>query len=266
MTAQDWSRVISEAASLGVSRVQFIGGEPTLHPHFAPLVRDAIDAGMSVEVFSNLVQVREEWWSLLQSRNVSLATSYYSDLDEEHGAVTGRRSSHSRTRANIAEAVRRGVRLRVGIIDVLDGQRVEQARAELLALGLTDVRRDRVREVGRGARSQPRVSELCGRCGRKQAAIGPNGDVWPCVLSRWMCAGNVRTTSLARVLTGDAWYAAVAAIPAPRGGHCNPHQGECKPTTGDSRDCAPAERPACNPKFCNPDMAPRNPPRDPKKR
>ncbi len=32
MTADDWRSVISQAAGLGVSMVQFIGGEPTLHP------------------------------------------------------------------------------------------------------------------------------------------------------------------------------------------------------------------------------------------
>jgi hypothetical protein len=35
MTAGDWRSVISQAADLGVSMVQFIGGEPTLHPDFA---------------------------------------------------------------------------------------------------------------------------------------------------------------------------------------------------------------------------------------
>jgi MoaA/NifB/PqqE/SkfB family radical SAM enzyme len=32
MTEWDWCRVIDQAAALGVRMVQFIGGEPTLHP------------------------------------------------------------------------------------------------------------------------------------------------------------------------------------------------------------------------------------------
>jgi MoaA/NifB/PqqE/SkfB family radical SAM enzyme len=32
MTRADWTRVIDEAVDLGLSLIQFIGGEPTLHP------------------------------------------------------------------------------------------------------------------------------------------------------------------------------------------------------------------------------------------
>ncbi|MGC0327077.1 MoaA/NifB/PqqE/SkfB family radical SAM enzyme [Streptomyces sp. SAI-170] len=32
MTTDDWKRLISEAAYIGVKKVQFIGGEPTMHP------------------------------------------------------------------------------------------------------------------------------------------------------------------------------------------------------------------------------------------
>jgi hypothetical protein len=58
---------------------------------------------------------------------VSLATSYYSDLAAEHDKVTGRRGSHARTRANIAQAVARQIPIRAGIIGILDHQRVQQA-------------------------------------------------------------------------------------------------------------------------------------------
>lgn len=40
MTADDWKSVIDQAVAAGVSMVQFIGGEPTLHPELprtAPL-------------------------------------------------------------------------------------------------------------------------------------------------------------------------------------------------------------------------------------
>ncbi|MEV6985322.1 radical SAM protein [Sphaerisporangium sp. NPDC051017] len=266
MTAQDWKTAISEAALLGVSHVQFIGGEPTMHPQFGELLRHAIDCGLPVEVFSNLVHVRADWWDMLVSPGVSLATSYYSDRASEHAAVTGREGSHARTRANIAQAVRRGIPVRAGIIDVLDGQRVEQAQAELLALGVSSIGIDRLRGVGRGARTRPDVSQLCGGCGRGQAAVSPTGDVWPCVLSRWMRAGNVKERPLAEILTGQAWKDLVDSIPAPRGGpQCNPDKEDCRPKK-DGNDCHPSEKPACNPRFCGPELSPKNPPKDPKKK
>ncbi|MEO3856860.1 radical SAM protein [Acrocarpospora sp. B8E8] len=118
MTADDWHTLISDAAAAGAAGIQFIGGEPTLHPHFAELLRHAIGTGMRVEVFSNLVHVRDEWWELFGCPKVSLAFSYYSDHAAEHSAITGRDSSHARTRENIAEAVRRGIPLRAGILGI----------------------------------------------------------------------------------------------------------------------------------------------------
>src|SRR5579875_3472941 len=117
MRREDWERVIDEAAGLGAPMVQFIGGEPTLHPDLPALIRRALDRGLEVEVFSNLVRIRTELWELFQEPGVRLATSYYSADAGRHDAVTGRRS-HDRTLANIEQAVRRRVPLRVGVIEV----------------------------------------------------------------------------------------------------------------------------------------------------
>ncbi|MFE6977103.1 radical SAM protein [Streptomyces sp. NPDC057682] len=129
MSAADWKRIITEAAALGVKKIQLIGGEATLHPDFVEIVDHALGEGLKVEVFSNLFRVRRDHWTLFERPGVSLATSYYADTDEGHDEVTGREGSHAATRANIIEAHRRGIRIRVGIVDVLDGQRVEEAQS-----------------------------------------------------------------------------------------------------------------------------------------
>ncbi len=172
----DWRRVIDQAAVLGVSMVQFIGGEPTLHPKLPGLVNHALTAGMEVEVFSNLVHVTPTLWEMFEQPGVRLACSYYSDDACQHAAVTGRASSHARTRANIVEALRRSIPLRVGVIDLGDGQRVDAAIAELEALGVADVGFDRLRQVGRGVREQrPSMDQLCGHCASDVLAVAPDG-------------------------------------------------------------------------------------------
>ncbi|MFF3817242.1 radical SAM/SPASM domain-containing protein [Streptomyces bluensis] len=268
MTADDWRRVITEASRMGVTKVQFIGGEPTRHPEFTALVRRALAENLHVQVFSNLYRVRESWWDLFAHPRVSLGTSYYSDDAAEHDAITGRTGSHAKTRANITEAIRRGVPLKVGIIHMHDGQRTEQARAEMESLGAARVHVDRVRGVGNAARVLPSVTELCGSCGDARAAIGPDGEVWPCgVLSRFLHpAGNVRQTPLGQILTGDTWAALASAIPRRRSqSGCVPDEDSCMPSPGetpstgrmeqgcnpdnDSDDCSPAETPACSPAY-----------------
>ncbi len=96
MTTSDWERVIDDARTAGVTTVQFIGGEPTMHPDLPWLVRYALAAG----------------------------------------------------------------------------------------------------PVGRASQGQePTAADLCGQCGNGRAAIGSDGTVHPCVLGRFLTAGNVNEQS-----------------------------------------------------------------------
>jgi MoaA/NifB/PqqE/SkfB family radical SAM enzyme len=225
MTGVDWMRVVDDAQALGVGMVQFIGGEPTMHPQFSAILRHAIGAGIAVEVYSNLVHITDEVWELLRVPNASLAFSYYSDDPEQHNAVT-LRPSHAATRRNVAKAVGFGIPIRAGVIDAGTGQ-AEGAEADLRALGVTRIGVDRIRAVGRGGGTND-PGELCGRCGRGVAAIGPDGDVWPCVFSRWMSVGNVLDEPLAVILAGPVMADRVASIPVQRDKPCDPDQ-ECNP-------------------------------------
>ncbi|MHC0430066.1 SPASM domain-containing protein [Streptomyces sp. O3] len=59
---------------------------------------------------------------------------------------------------------------------------------------------DRKRAFGRGSRgAAPTIADLCGHCAHEKCAIGPNGDVWPCVLGRFLTIGSVRETPIAEI-------------------------------------------------------------------
>jgi MoaA/NifB/PqqE/SkfB family radical SAM enzyme len=228
-------RVVDDAQALGVGMVQFIGGEPTMHPQFPTILRHALGPGIEVEVYSNLVHITDEVWELLRAPGASLAFSYYSDNPEQHNAVT-LRPSHAATRRNVAKAVGFGIPIRAGVIDAGTGQ-VPSAEADLRALGVTRIAVDRIRAVGRGGGGTNDPGELCGRCGKGVAAIGPDGDVWPCIFSRWMNVGNVLTAPLSQILTGAAMAEALAHIPAQRARACDP-ETECQPGSPPS-SCQP---------------------------
>lgn len=247
MTRENWIDVLDQAVSCGVRGIQLTGGEVTMHPDAPDLIDHALTIGLKVEIFSNLVHVTAEWWDLLQRDGVTLATSYYSDQDAEHNAMTGRRS-HGRTRANIEKAVQFGIPLRVGLIVGSEAQRADEARRELEALGVSHVRVDHVRPFGRGAQDQaPNVDNLCGRCGSGRAAIGPNGEVSPCVFSGWLSAGSVKDAPLATILSSPAMALANSSIRRRRGpgsldagDPCGPDDtdDECSPGTPGS-ECTP---------------------------
>lgn len=235
MTPDDWEGLIGQAAALGVETVQFIGGEPTLDPDLPHLVRYALGAGVKVDIYTNLVHVTAQLWELFSLPGVSVGFSWYSADSRKHAEVTGSQASYARTRANIIEAVRRGVRLRAGIVEAIAGQGIEEAMAELRALGVTKMHADRSRGIGRAAGGgEPDISELCGRCGRGRAAIGMDGQLTPCVLGRFLVAGNVKDTPLGEILGGQAWREIVASVPSVDA--CV----TCTPS--DSNDCNPSRK------------------------
>ncbi|WP_228387387.1 radical SAM protein [Streptomyces katsurahamanus] len=105
MTPDDWKSAIDQLADLGTESIQFIGGEPCLYPHLAELIAHARHRAIDgIEVFSNLTHVSDSLWACFVEHRADLATSYYSDQAVEHDAVTARRGSHTRTRANIEKA------------------------------------------------------------------------------------------------------------------------------------------------------------------
>ncbi|MGY4959002.1 radical SAM/SPASM domain-containing protein [Streptomyces nigrescens] len=247
MTREDWISVLDQAAAHGVRNIQFIGGEPTMHPNFADLVDHALTIGLNVEVYSNLVHVSNECWKVFQRKGLSLATSYYSGQAEEHDAMTGRRSHH-RTRANIEKAVQLAIPVRVGLITADEGQHVTDTQQDLEALGVSKIRVDHVRPFGRAAQGQaPDLSKLCGRCGTGRAAISPTGEVSPCVFSGSMGVevGNVQDSPLATILSGSAMAEANASIRAATMG-------------GDDDDDDGGNDDECSPGFPGSECTPRN--------
>jgi MoaA/NifB/PqqE/SkfB family radical SAM enzyme len=240
MTTGDWEHVIDQAAAIGVKMVQFIGGEPALAPDLPQLIRHALGTGLRVYVYSNLVHVTPDLWELLSRPGMSLGTSWYSADPDKHAQITGSRAAHARTLANIAEAIRRGIPVRVAIVDITKDQDTEQAAAELRRIGATDIRIRPTQEVGRAVHdgSGEDVAELCGNCGLDRAAILPDGRLTPCAIGRWLDCGNVRGTPLADLLSGPAWRHTLSVVP--RHADVRACAPDSCPPASDGNDCPPA--------------------------
>lgn len=241
MTTADWFRVIEEASALPTRDVQLIGGEPTLHPDLPAMVHHALELGIGVEVYTNMVRVTSDLWDVFSQPGVRLATSYYSADPAQHDAITARRRSHEWTRSNVREAVARGIPIRVGMTRVHEGQDIDGAIRDLHALGVEKVTVDRLRQVGRGVRDRrPGLDELCGHCGHGNVAISPTGDVWPCVFSRWLVLGNIRRQSLSTILASPRADRARASIAGASAGGADE---KCPPKD----DGSPCQNPLCPP-------------------
>lgn len=252
MTFDDWKRVLREGRDLDCSSVQFIGGEPTMHPNFMQLVREASELGYKyIEVFSNGTHLGDELLIFFKSHDIHLAISWYACSPEVHDRITGRAGSYLRTMAGISRAVELGIPVRVGVIEMdLNRDDLKGATDVLRELGVTSYRVDRVRGLGRGEKlvnaSDPYL-ELCGACWRGKLCVNSDGDAYPCVFSSFYTLGNVRDGLAA--LVGSASLRSFQA---------GMEQRERGKLSGTAEACDPRDDDDCRPAIndCNPDCAP----------
>jgi MoaA/NifB/PqqE/SkfB family radical SAM enzyme len=249
ISRDEWYAIIVDAKQVGADTVQFIGGEPTLHPDFPELVRFAASSGMEIEIFTNLLRVSPSMWSLFEECHVSLATSFYSSDPVIHDRVTTRVGSQQRTLDNIQVALGRSLPLRVGLIKVLPEQDVAETEEMLRTLSITNVTVDTVRGIGRGtAHNRPPrpVDALCGQCASARATVDSEGWVYPCVFSRWLRIGNIRSERFSAIMKGETMQRIREELAAEFFARSqSPFQptGQCKPNCIPSVGCVPPPQP-----------------------
>jgi len=208
MKFADWCRVIEDARSAGCRRLQFIGGEPTIHPDLEPLLEHAARVGFRrCEVFTNATLLRDGLVRTFKRLRVLVHFSFYSFDPAVHDRITGQKGSFERTVEGIRELVRRRVRLAAGIILLPENEaHVKQTRKLLRRLGVHLIGVDQIRGIGRGQRfltlgASPR-DELCGQCWNGKLCIDSNGDAHPCVFSRFVSVGNVLDEGIGAIVAG----------------------------------------------------------------
>jgi MoaA/NifB/PqqE/SkfB family radical SAM enzyme len=266
MALDDWLAVIDEALQLGASAVQFIGGEPTLHPHFRRLLDHVGRANLSVvEVYTNATRLTDEMVGCLKDGGASVAASFYAEEPSVHDAITLRPGSWHRTVAGLERALAAGLPVRIGIIETPENKtQVPRAIAFLERLGIGEIGVDAERGIGRGRRqfadtAGEDFSQLCGRCGQARLCITASGAIYPCVFSRKAPLGDARD-GLRAALESAALANFCASVEREQqsrrelgGGNafCVPGP-RCAPTTGGP--CSPDQ-----PQPCRPDIKPCRP-------
>lgn len=194
MTLTDWQGALDRAAAGGCKMVQFIGGEPTLHPHFSELLQYAHACGYSmIEVFSNATMLTHSVLATFRGTGARLATSLYGPDDSFHDAVTSVRGSFNRTLNAIRDALKIGIPVRVGIIaNELSEKEIASTVTLAREVGVEQITVHRTHAVGRAAVNFPLAkTDGCGQCGKGTVCVTATGKVLPCVFSRSQQLGTV---------------------------------------------------------------------------
>ncbi len=260
MQKVDYIRVIEELREAGCTKIQFIGGEPTLNKDLPELISYSRYVGFQfIEVFTNLVSMSDRLLESLRANNVSIATSFYSANSETHDRITSRSGSFQKTIANMKRILNAGLQLRVGMIEMEDNKdEFESVYTFLSSIGVKNIGHDYVRGVGRADRAEAQnLATLCGSCAGGTLTIGPDGTVAPCNMSKKWAVGSVLTNSLEEVLKSGKLQLirqqikesvidndAIQMMCPPKS--CVPYDS-CCPTTQSCSPCGPYSCTPCRP-------------------
>ncbi|MDE4099726.1 radical SAM protein [Phaeobacter gallaeciensis] len=257
LDVQKYLKILCEAQEAGCRSVQFIGGEPTLNPDLSILIEKARALGFEkIEVFSNLNSLRDDLLETFVECRVDIATSIYGSSPEVHDCVTTVPGSFTRLVRNIERCLARGLRLRAGFIEMdANAGEFENAMRFFQELGVKDIGHDYERKVGRAADDKCcGMAELCGECAKGTLAVGPDGTVSPCIMSKaWPVGTLVSDISLHEVLNSEALSDTRELIRSSVEARrlAEPEKMICAPKTCapyDANDCAPI-RGGCNPCY-----------------
>ncbi len=99
----------------GITKIRLTGGEPLVRPDAVDIVRDMAQLGVSLGLTTNAMTLDKHLDGLidagLKSINISLDT-----FDAERFKKISRRDGFDRVHANILEALRRGLRVKVNMV------------------------------------------------------------------------------------------------------------------------------------------------------
>lgn len=222
-----WLEIISEARQAGAHSIQLIGGEPLLYPRWRELVLKARAENYDmIEIFTNATLVDDDCIDFFKQHAVSIATTIYANNASIHDKVTLHAGSFEKTMSAIKKLLANDIPLRIAsIIMKANEHEAENILNLYTELGVEPSPPDVVRPTGRGddqdllptsyvkpsikppfftdpdtfAKAQHFNSCLAGRL-----AITAAGDIIPCIFARSQVCGNILTTPLSAILSGQA--------------------------------------------------------------
>lgn len=229
-----WRALILEAAELGATWIQFIGGEPLLYgkANLFRLLSTARKAHFGyIEVFTNGTLLDDEFIDFFADNGVHVAVSLYSRRPAIHDSVTQVPGSFQRVMQNVDKLHRRGVPLRIGVVVMKQTREYEEETLKWIHTSFKDspictdvIRctpggRDHMMDLltpdlwMRRVRAEPMFPKVpleafirnrSGHpCWSGGICVNSYGKVFACIMERTQVVGDASQVPLSEIVTGE---------------------------------------------------------------
>lgn len=224
MVMDDYNVAVKALNSIGIKRIQLVGGEPLTHPYISDMMNIAKDMFEFVEVYTNGTLLNDKLLQLITQKGIALAFSLYSDDCSVHDSVTCIAGSYELTSNSINRALKMGNRVRVASVEMAGVQRYifnderVMARSDLPRItgraGLHLYSLDMLRRklITKDTFRKPiNVNEFVKNrkihnCFGSKMYINYKLDVYPCVMERRLTYGNLKSTPIEQMVGGNSVF------------------------------------------------------------
>ena len=223
LTVKDWEKAIRTIQVLGCKSVQFIGGEPLLHPYIMHLLRYARQHDIeNIDVFTNGTFLDKDTVGELSKVRASVRISLYGYDEASHDAITQKKGSFKAL--DIALKLLREAKIPTTIAVVImreNQDSLDQIISYIESAGHrytgydtirpvfgdglsphavtnTEILRKRYMETPRFFTTKDRfaINKNWNSCWFGKFALTASGDIIPCIFARDDICGNIKRNSL----------------------------------------------------------------------
>ena len=230
LSFEQWLKILDQLKKLNCKKIEFIGGEPTVYPHFFDLLRYACLIGHKVDIYSNLQNFSDELVDFIKQNKITVHFSIYGSNSPIHDSVTGRAGSFEKTLYWARKLAKADITTIPAITILRANQDDYENTINLLkenGLSLDTLSVDIVRSTTKrnckdlfpssqatrlayktrpnffASKSMFDKAKKTNTCLFGKFCIQPNGDVSPCEFCRDIVCGNTKKQSIEEILQSE---------------------------------------------------------------
>lgn len=232
-----WKDVLRQLKDVGCRKLEFIGGEPTMHSHFEELLKFAVSLGHNVEIFTNLQAFNERIVHFIKKNNITVHFSIYGSSAATHDLITNKSGSFKILMYWVKRLVESNIRVKPAITIMRPNQNdIDNIFALIKNIGIPtkQISIDAVRATAKRStaglepidpmnnlalRRKPNFhasqslfhkAKQANTCLFGKFTIQSDGIVSPCEFSRNIIYGNIKRQTIAEILDSETlmkyWY------------------------------------------------------------